>query len=381
MIVMASSSYWLSFMILLVRDRHVAYGGRASSDTVSRSCAFAGGFGAAKKSANNPKSKKKRSRMDMEGIIPAVTLEEPQQVLDMWGLPPPTEEDIFPLPLPETELLSATKEDYNLEEIKAAMKDYIPLNLDHFDENGMQHRTIDNQDPPMKLRLLHLSPPVLAIDNFLTPEECMMIQEVAMPSQDSLSSSGSSISADRRPFQVESKTFALAQSTRTSTSWFCYFSQVPILLAKAHYMLDIPLEQMEEPQIVRYRTGQEFSWHYDEVPSQHLSNGGQRIATLLVYLNTLNEGGGTIFRDLKDRHGNMLTMKPVQGSALLFFPATASGRPDDRTLHKGEVAQDEKRIIQMWTHERAYKPLLPPDNHQEDARASMDDVARQLGYL
>ena len=92
---------------------------------------------------------------------------------------------------------------------------------------------------------------------------------------------------------------------------------------------------MEEPQIVRYRKGQEFSFHYDEVPSRALENGGQRVATLLVYLSDINPkcGGGTEFRDLKTVDSQSLVMQPKQGSALLFFPAYKDGRPDDRTLH------------------------------------------------
>ena len=69
-------------------------------------------------------------------------------------------------------------------------------------------------------------------------------------------------------------------------------------------------------------------------------NGEQRVDTLLVYLNDVENGGGTMFRDLVDSKHSQLTMKPKVGSALLFFPTFEDGRPDDRTLHKGEVAID-----------------------------------------
>ena len=42
-----------------------------------------------------------------------------------------------------------------------------------------------------------------------------------------------------------------------------------------------------------------FSWHYDAVPPTMLVNGGQRVCTLLVYLNDVPEGGRTAFRDLR----------------------------------------------------------------------------------
>lgn len=156
---------------------------------------------------------------------------------------------------------------------------------------------------------------------------------------------------------------------------------MPTLLAKAHHVLGIPFGQMEEPQIVRYRTGEEFSFHYDEVPPAQLDNGGQRLATLLVYLNDVNRGGGTIFRDLKSPDGSQLTMKPKSGSALLFFPAFRDGRPDDRTLHKGELALDEKWITQMWIHERTYDPVVPPGNTHEASVDAINEVAKLLGYV
>jgi prolyl 4-hydroxylase len=365
-----------------------------------RCAAFAGGFGA-KKAPPSPSSSKKHKRkpsrsildLDLEDLIgppsppsqrDTTYIESAVVELDKWGLPPPTDEDIFPLPTDDVELIPISKGDYSLDEIRHALKDYVPLTLDRFDEHGVEKQVsgikVNNSHPRqlMKLRLLYQSPPVLVIDNFLTEQECVEIEQVAMPTNSNL---------DLQAVQVDSKTFALSQSTRTSTSWFCYFSQVPLLLAKTAFVLGLPLEQLEEPQIVRYKTGQEFSWHYDQVPTPQLRNGGQRVATLLVYLNNLsssNGGGSTVFRDLRDSQGCRLSVSPKQGSALLFFPADAQGRPDDRTLHKGEpvlAETDEKRIVQLWTHQRPYQAQLPPDNRQEDARAALMDAARELGYI
>jgi prolyl 4-hydroxylase len=258
---------------------------------------------------------------------------------------------------------------YTRSDIEKALEKHMELRLDRFDKNGVEQSPLPGRSP-MKLRLLHQSPPVLAIDSFFTPEECQQVMDVTKaPDNDSA-------------LQVDSATFTLAVSKRTSTSWFCYYHQMPTLLAKVYHVLGIPYEQMEEPQIVRYRTGEEFSWHYDEVPPQQLDNGGQRLVTLLVYLNTVQRGGGTTFRDLlQGPDGHPLTMKPVQGSALLFFPAYRDGRPDDRTLHKGEVASDNKWIVQMWIHEKAYSAVVPPGNSHEAAQDAVDKVSRELGYL
>ena len=356
-----------------------------------------GGGGFSKKSKKSRGKKQKKGSLLSE-VVSAPSKQSPSSittadkptdkdgpVLDKWGLPIPTEDDLFPPMSPGTEIISVTdNQQFTLSDIRAAMKDHIELASlqERFDEQCIEKNPLPGRKP-MKLRLLHQSPPVLTVENFFTEEECEQVKSVVSP-QTTLGTTQQSSSDQKAPLRVQSATFsALAQSKRTSTSWFCYYSQVPTLLAKAHHVLGIPtLEQMEEPQIVRYKTGQEFSWHYDEVPAIQLKNGGQRLATLLVYLNDVTEGGGTVFRDLQDgTTGEMLAMKPKKGSALLFFPAYKDGRADERTLHKGEVAGDEKWIVQMWIHERDYRATLPDDNFQQFAKEDVDRVSRELGYI
>lgn len=313
--------------------------------------------------------------------------EQKHPILDKWGLPAPTVEDIFPLMPAETELIAATKDIYSRSEIQEALKGYISLDLSRFNENAVEIMHLGPDEGRMKIRLVHQSPPVLTIENFMTAQECLDIKRLATTSTPNV--------AGDAPVQVDSATFSpMAQSKRTSTSWFCYYHTVPVLLAKVKHMLGINVPHMEEPQIVRYQPGQEFSWHYDQVPEQPQlqRNGGQRLATLLVYLNTVETGGGTVFRDLKQPHNKdgPLTVQPVRGSALLFFPATADGRPDDRTLHKGSPIpkcnynEDDdsknKWIAQVWIHERPYTAAIPPNNRQEDAHPMVLEACRAQGY-
>eukprot|EP00977_Amphora_coffeiformis_P004504 scaffold968_cov171-Amphora_coffeaeformis.AAC.5 len=350
--------------------------------------AFAGGFGSTNASSSKKKKPKKKRKGGLdEELMAAPSAPKPktsnEPVLDKWGLPPPTEEDIFPLLPPETELISAQKENYCLEEILEALESRMKLLglSKYFDQYGVE-KAPRAEAPPVQVHLVHESPPVLVFDNFLTAEECWSVQRVAMPDDtpDSDTTPAPTTAKDQ-PVQVNSATFStLAQSKRTSTSWFCPYKAVPTVLAKAKHLLGVDIDCMEEPQIVRYQTGQEFSWHYDEVPTPQLDNGGQRVGTFLIYLNDVARGGGTIFRDLSDPNGNPLTVQPRQGRVCLFFPADGAGRPDDRTLHKGEVAQDEKRIIQIWFHERAYQASLPPDNRQADAMEAVQQEAHRLGY-
>lgn len=212
--------------------------------------------------------------------------------LDKWGLPPPTLDDIFP-PLPDgTQLVPVVfNTNYTLEQMQAAVRDVVRLDLDrHFDGLGVERDSASRSQAgqhgkPMKLRLLHQSPPVLAIDNFFTPEECEATRQIV----DESKTQPTSTATDSGPptVQVSSKTFEGAISRRTSTSWFCHYRQHPVLLAKAVHLLGLELPHMEEPQIVRYQPGQEFSFHYDQVPAHQTGNGGQRLATLLYVFGAL----------------------------------------------------------------------------------------------
>lgn len=359
--------------------------GAASSPHIA---AFAAGFGPksvpAKRKGGRERPKRK-GLSEFEVVLqPSTTVEKHDKTnaiidgipqLDKWGLPVPTQDDMFPLMPPGTELISAptNPDKVSLQLIYDSLKNHMNLNLHRFDAQGIEKDPLPGRQA-MKLRLLHTSPPVLAIEHFLSDLECQEIKDVTGSTLEGKNDS-------RETVQVNSATLStLATSVRTSTSWFCHYAQVPTLIAKARHVLGIPLQRMEEPQVVRYRPGEEFSWHYDEIPRSLLENGGQRVATLLVYLNNVEKGGGTIFRDLKGEGGTRLKVTPRMGSALLFFPAFADGRPDDRTLHKGEVALDTKWICQMWIHQNNYTPVTPPGNSHGAAMGAIERVANMLGY-
>lgn len=177
------------------------------------------------------------------------------------------------------------------------------------------------------LRLAHLDPPVFLVPDFFSPDECERYQRLAEASDLAL--------------EVASPTFGAGlQQARTSTTWFLHYAATPELLSRARLLLPgvSSVRQFEEPQLVRYAPGQQFRSHFDHVPEGQRSNGGQRLATLLVYLNDMDndEGaaGATVFRDLG------LAVKPRAGMALLFFPAFAK----DGGIEAKEAAKEaEKR--------------------------------------
>lgn len=208
--------------------------------------------------------------------------------------------------------------------------------------------SLNLQYPNMKL--IHYDPPIYEIDNFLTSDLCDSYIE----------------SAQQHGYEIaQSQTFqslsAGVESIRTSTTWYMKYSMVQELIMNTKLLLQVPNSRFEEPQIVRYLFGQQFSWHYDILPKSVLDSSGQRMATLILYLNDLQSpGGATCFKSLN------LQVSPKKGKALLFFPTYSNGSIDERTMHAGQITMDTKWIAQFWIHENDYIPKLPPNNQHLD---------------
>ena len=115
-----------------------------------------------------------------------------------------------------------------------------------------------------------------------------------------------------------------------------------------------PLANGEPLQILHYGVGAEYQPHYDYFCPEDsgtaalLEHGGQRVATLITYLNTPDAGGATVFPDIG------LEVAALRGHAVFFsydrpVPAT-------RTLHGGTpVTAGEKWIATRWMREGVYR--------------------------
>ena len=189
------------------------------------------------------------------------------------------------------------------------------------------------------MQVLNSNPPVFEIKNFLSSEQC---HALIMQAQSSKSLGG----------MGASQTFSGSSATSSRTSSTCYLPKEAVmdLLQRVELLTGMPISHYEEAQICRYTAGQQYSWHYDSIPMVLRKGWGNRLATLIVYLNDLpvSAGGATAFRDLG------LQVRPVMGKALLFFPSYKDGSQDDRVLHSGAITTEEKWIANIWVHEGSY---------------------------
>lgn len=123
--------------------------------------------------------------------------------------------------------------------------------------------------------------------------------------------------------------------------------------ARIARLLDWPLENGEGLQVLRYGAGAEYKPHYDYFDPQQpgsqrvLARGGQRVASLVMYLNTPARGGATVFPDAH------FEVAAVRGNAVFF--SYDRPHPMTRTLHGGApVLAGEKWIATKWLRERRY---------------------------
>ncbi|MFP3566770.1 2OG-Fe(II) oxygenase [Paraburkholderia sp. SIMBA_030] len=120
-------------------------------------------------------------------------------------------------------------------------------------------------------------------------------------------------------------------------------------------LMNWPVENGEGLQVLHYNTDGEYQPHFDYFPPDqpgsavHTAQGGQRVATLIVYLNDVADGGETIFPEAG------FSVAAKQGGAVYFRYMNGQRQLDPLTLHGGApVLGGDKWIMTKWMRERGY---------------------------
>lgn len=204
-------------------------------------------------------------------------------------------------------------------------------------------QTGDRQVPVM-LRLA--SPEVIVLGNVLTDAEC---DELIARSRAKLA----------RSTTIDPQTGAcVVIGARTSFGTHFKLAEdefITRIEQRLASLLSWPADHSEGLQAILYREGGEYTPHFDYFPptnagsAAHLAKAGQRIATLVMYLNNVEEGGETIFPEIG------LSVVPRRGQAVYFSYCDPEGRLDPLTLHGGApVRRGEKWIATKWLRERPW---------------------------
>jgi prolyl 4-hydroxylase len=192
----------------------------------------------------------------------------------------------------------------------------------------------------MSLRL----PRVVLFGGLLTGDECDALIALARPRL-------------ARSETVDTSTGGTEVNTsRTSDGMFFGRGETPLIdriERRIAALVNWPVESGEGLQILRYRPGAQYEPHHDYFdPAKPgtpriLERGGQRVGTLVMYLNTPARGGDTVFPSAG------LGIGPVRGGAVFF----SYDRPhaSTLTLHGGApVLSGEKWVATKWLREQSF---------------------------
>ena len=211
---------------------------------------------------------------------------------------------------------------------------------------ALQHSParIDVGDRTVEVLVSMALPRLVVFGNLLSGEECDALIEAAAPRM----ARSLTVATDTGGQEVN--------ADRTSAGMFFARSENPLVQRieeRIARLLNWPIENGEGLQVLHYRPGAEYKPHYDYFdPAEPgtptlLRRGGQRVATLILYLNTPEAGGGTVFPDAH------MQVAAQRGNAVFF--SYDRPHPDTRSLHGGApVLQGEKWIATKWLRERTF---------------------------
>lgn len=205
---------------------------------------------------------------------------------------------------------------------------------------------IDIDGHKVQVMLRMKKPLITVFDHVLTPEEC----------EELMSRSANKLQRNTTIDPNSPARIVIKDRTSDGTFWNKGHDEFISRLDRRMMLLtQHPVEHFEGLQVMRYQPGGEYKAHFDYFPLEqkgaaaHMVRGGQRVATLLMYLQAPEEGGETEFPDVG------VSVVPKQGSAVYFEYRDHEGRYDPLTLHAGKpVLKGTKWIATRWIRQGSY---------------------------
>ena len=205
-------------------------------------------------------------------------------------------------------------------------------------------RQVDAGDRTVDVLATLTQPRVVVLCGVLSDEECDALIAAARPRM-------------ARSLTVQTQTGGEELNPdRTSSGMFFNRGESELITrieARIARLLNWPVDHGEGIQVLHYHPGAEYKPHYDYFdPAEPgtptiLKRGGQRLATLVMYLSEPARGGGTTFPDVG------LEVAPQRGNAVFF--SYDRPLPTTRTLHGGApVIEGEKWVATKWLRERVF---------------------------
>lgn len=207
--------------------------------------------------------------------------------------------------------------------------------------------TIVAADRSVAVALRVAQPSVVLLDQVFSDAECEQLIAAARPRL--------------RPSTIVDPVSGqdLLSAARSSDGMFFRLAEnalIERLDRRLSALMQLPLEHGEGLQVLRYPVGAQSRPHYDflmptsDANRASLARSGQRVSTLIVYLNEVARGGATLFPE------SGIEVTPRRGCALYFEYCNADGQLDPLSLHAGApVLAGEKWIVTKWMRQRPFR--------------------------
>lgn len=192
------------------------------------------------------------------------------------------------------------------------------------------------------------------VDGFLTPDECeQLVERIRSKLKPSALSSYEPDSTYRTSRTCELAGLGDETVEKIDTQICSYLGLHP--------------SYSEAIQGQYYEAGDRFKQHTDYFEAheltEHGARMGQRTYTFMIYLNDVEDGGETEFKNLG------VSFKPKAGTAIIWNSLDANGRPNTNSLHEAHpVGSGYKAIITKWfrcgSHDQKAPPLLLKERNE-----------------
>jgi len=195
--------------------------------------------------------------------------------------------------------------------------------------------------------IMHSADPILyVVNDFLSNDECDAFVEASK--------------GKLKPSTVISPDKNIQHESRTSENCWIEHNANEIVhevSKRFSILVQMPIRNAEQYQLVYYKKGAEYKPHFDSFDyetddgKKNWEPGGQRMITVIAYLNDVEEGGETGFPELG------INIPPKKGDAVVFHntvPNDAHTHPkiNPRSLHGGmPVIKGEKWMVNLWFRE------------------------------
>jgi len=193
-------------------------------------------------------------------------------------------------------------------------------------------------DRKIRSVIKHNEPLVIELENVLSDGEC---DKLILFSQ-----------TQNRLQRSKIGTSHQVNDIRTSSGMFFEHSEnelISTIEQRVSAIMGIPLQHAEKLQILNYAPGQQYKDHYDYFTSP-TKKADNRISTLIMYLNDVEEGGETTFPKLN------LSVPPRKGNALYFEYFYNDTSLNELTLHAGlPVVKGEKWVATQWMRKQTVR--------------------------